>query len=131
LNPVMERSILTRGFQKLTPSAILQDGVYVYKGSFAVPLASAWIDDRHSAELAEKGDLIGALALAERAATLAPKSASTQLQLANVLAQEKQWTLAREHYQLAQQNLIDQRPDLQQEALGSEIQPGIDTMRTK
>lgn len=112
-------------FRKLRPAAILQDGVYVYQGDFAVPLASAWVDVRHSADAAHKGDLKQALTLAQRAVTLAPQSARTQLQLADSLARTKQWDSALEHYRFAQQNLQDQRPDLEQEELGPQIQRGI------
>lgn len=112
-------------FQKLKPVAILQDGVYVYQGNFAVPLASAWVGVRHSADAARRGDLTQALALAQQATTLAPQSARTQLQFADVLAQAKQWDSAREHYRFAQQNLMTQRPDLEQEELGPQIQHGM------
>ncbi len=124
LNPYAE-------FRRLKPVAILQDGVYVYDGRFAVPLASAWVDVRHSAELAGKGDLRQALNLAQQAAALAPESARTQLQLADVLAQEKQWAAALEHYELAQANLLRQRPDLEQEELGPQIQHGMDAARMR
>jgi hypothetical protein len=118
-------------FKRLKPVAILQDGVYVYQGDFAIPLASAWVDVRHSAEFAQKGNLVEALALAQQATTLAPESARTQLQLADVFAQEKQWAAAREHYRLAQQNLAHQRPDLEQEDLGPQIQSGINAALAK
>ncbi len=113
-------------FQTQKPVAILQDGIYVYQGSFSVPLASAWVDVRHSAELVQRGDLQQALTLAQQAATLAPESVRTQLQLADVLAQEKEWASAREHYRLAQENLLKHRPDLEQEELGPQIQHGIE-----
>ena len=118
-------------FQKLKPVAILQDGVYVYQGSFAVPLASAWVDVRNSAEFAQKGDLQQALTLAQQAVALAPESARTQLQLAGVLAQEKQSGLARGHYQLARENLLHQRPDLEQEELGPQIERGLNATQTR
>ncbi|WP_157478396.1 glycosyltransferase family 39 protein [Granulicella tundricola] len=119
------------GFQKLKPTAILQDGVYVYQGSFAVPLASAWVDVRQSAALVQKDELQQALLLAQRAVTLAPQSARTQLQLADVLAAETQWNSAKKHYQLAQENLLNHRPDLEQEELGIRIQNGLDAAVTR
>jgi hypothetical protein len=118
-------------FRNLKPVAILQDGVYVYQGSFAVPLASAWVDVRQSAELARKGELQQALLLAQRAVALAPHSARTQLQLADVLTAETQWSLAKKHYQLAQENLLYHRPDLEQEELGPRIQHGLDVAHTR
>ncbi len=118
-------------FQKLKPVAVPQDGVYVYQGSVAVPLASAWVGVRHSAGFAHKGKLQQALTLAQQAVTLAPESACTQLQLADVLAEEKQWKSSREHYQLAQENLLHQRPDLEQEELGPRIQRGMDAEHSR
>lgn len=118
LNPYEE-------FRKLKPVAILQDGVYVYQGDFAVPLASAWVDIRRSAESAATGSLEQAMTFARQAASLAPASARAQLQLADVLARQKQWSLAEQHYQLAQKNLMQNRPDLEQEELGPQIQLGL------
>jgi len=113
------------GFRNLQPAAILQDGVYVYQGSFAVPLASAWVEVRRSGELARAGQMDEALAHAEEAARLAPGSPRVQLQLADVLATEKRWQEAVEHYRLAQGELLEQRPDLQGEELGPPITQGL------
>ncbi len=112
-------------FRNLAPVAILQDGVYVYRGSFAVPLAAAWVDVRRAAELARSGQSSSAMQLAEEAARLAPQSPRVQLQLASRLAAQQQWPAALEHYQLARQNLAQQRPDLQGEELGPQIESGI------
>ena len=81
-------------FHDLRPTAILQDGVYVYQGTFAVPLASAWVDVSRSGDLARAGQLKEALQVAQTAATLAPDSPRVQLQLASVLAQGQQWSQA-------------------------------------
>ncbi len=112
-------------FRKLQPVAILQDGVYVYRGSFAIPLAAAWVDVRHSGELAQAGQIDQALRLAQQAVTLAPDSPRVQLQLADVLAAQKDWQPAAVHYQLAEQALQAQRPDLQAEELGPPIARGL------
>lgn len=112
-------------FRRLRPVAILQDGVYVYRGTFAVPLASAWVDVRRSGELAAAGHGAEALQLAQEAVRLAPDSPRVQLQLADVLATGKQWPQALTHYQLAQRALALQRPDLQGEELGAPIAAGL------
>ncbi len=112
-------------FRHQKPVAILQDGVYVYQGKFAVPLASAWVDIRHSQDLARAGQTDEALRLAQQAAALAPDSPRSQLQLADTLAAQKQWDEALVHYRLAQTNLQQQRPDLQAEELGPPIQAGL------
>ena len=118
LNPYAE-------FQKLKPVAILQDGVYVYQGSFAVPLAAAWVDIRHSMDATKQGQPGKALILAQEAVALAPQSTRAQLQLADVLAQQKQVSAARLHYLAAEHNLQVERPDLQAEELGPQIQKGL------
>ena len=115
-------------FRSKKPIAILQDGVYVYRGSFAVPLAAAWVDIRQAAELAHSGDVNGAMQLAEEAARLAPESPRMQLQLASLFARQEQWQEALRHYQLARQKLAAQRPDLQGEELGPQIQLGLDSV---
>ncbi|WP_263366875.1 ArnT family glycosyltransferase [Edaphobacter bradus] len=112
-------------FHKLHPVAILQDGVYVYRGTFSVPLASALVDVRRSRELAHAGQIDQALQLAQQAATLAPDSPRVQLQLADVLAMQQQWREAADHYHLAQVALMHQRPDLQAEELGPPIELGL------
>ncbi|MFT4113562.1 glycosyltransferase family 39 protein [Silvibacterium sp.] len=110
-------------FRAMKPIAILQDGVYVYQGTFDVPLASAWVDVHTSGKLEQGGQLDEALQLAQQAVALAPDSPRTQLQIADVLAMKQQWSEAWQHYRLAQNALRQQRPDLQ----GEELQPQIDT----
>ncbi len=112
-------------FHQLKPVAILQDGVYVYRGSFAVPLASAWVALRRSGELARAGQRAQALQLAQQAVTLAPASPRTQLQLADLLAQSHLERDASEHYRLAEAALQQQRPDLQGDELGPAIAHGL------
>jgi 4-amino-4-deoxy-L-arabinose transferase-like glycosyltransferase len=113
------------GFRELRPAAILADGVYVYRGSFPVPLASAWVDVRDSGELAGAGQVDRALDLAQQAASLASDSPRVQLQLANVLAAQQRWQPAADHYQLAEGALLRERPDLQAEELGPLIEEGL------
>jgi 4-amino-4-deoxy-L-arabinose transferase-like glycosyltransferase len=112
-------------FRHQKPVAILQDGVYVYQGKFAVPLASAWVDICRSQDLARAGQTDEAMRLAQQAVTLAPDSPRSQLQLADMLATQKHWDEASAHYRLAQIALQAQRPDLQGEELGPAIQAGL------
>ena len=115
-------------FRNLQPVAILQDGVYVYRGTFAVPLAAAWVDIRSSGDLLRSGQLARAAELAQAAVSLAPESARAQLQLAGVLAAEQQWQGASDHYRLARQNLSQHRPDLEGEELAPQIALGLDAV---
>ena len=102
-------------FRSLKPAAVIEDGVYVYQGRFAIPLASAWVDVRRSGELAKAGQPAAALAIAEQAVQLAAGSAFTQLNLADTLAAQGQWPEALQHYQLADQAARTVRPDLQED----------------
>jgi tetratricopeptide (TPR) repeat protein len=112
-------------FHHQKPVAILQDGIYVYHGKFAVPLASAWVDIHRSQDLAKTGQTAEAMRLAQQAVALAPDSPRSQLQLADMFAAQKQWDEALAHYRLAQTALQAQRPDLQAEELGPPIQAGL------
>ncbi len=113
------------GFQKVKPVAVLQDGVYVYRGRFAVPLAAAWLDVRRSGQMESVGDTTGALQVAQEAVALAPDQAKTQLNLAEMLAKRGAWNEARVHYELAGQWLQANRPELEEEADGPAIRAGL------
>ncbi len=73
-------------FRGMKPVAVIQDGIDVYQGRFAVPLASALVDVRKSGELNKAGQSKAALDMASQAVALAPGSAIAQLNLADLLA---------------------------------------------
>lgn len=112
-------------FRGVTPAAVIQGGINVYQGRFAVPLASALVDVRRSGELDQRGETQGALNVAARAVDLAPGSAITQLNLADLLAAQKQWDRALSHYQAADVLTRTVRPDLQEEDLLPKITAGL------
>ena len=112
-------------FRNIKPVAIIQDGVYVYRGTFALPLASAWVDVRKSKELAKIGNDEASLATAQQAVQLAPHSAITQLNLAGVWSRRKDWSKAIEHYKAALQALESNRPALQEDEYGPAIREGL------
>ncbi|WP_419804424.1 glycosyltransferase family 39 protein [Terriglobus sp.] len=112
-------------FHALKPVAILQDGVYVYQGRFAVPLAASWYQVRESRDLARAGRNAQSLQAAQTAVDLAPESPRAQLQLADRLAAQALWLQALEHYRLAQRDLEHQRPDLQGDELGPALAKGL------
>ncbi len=118
-------------FRGLHPAAVIEHGVNVYQGRFAVPLASALIDVRTSGELAHAGQLQPALDLATRAATLAPTSAITQLNLAERLAATAQWPEALLHYQTANHLVQTIRPDLEESYLQPAITTGLTSTQTR
>jgi hypothetical protein len=74
-------------FQKLTPTAVIENGVFVFDGHFGIPLASA-LDHVTQAQILEaNGQLEQALAEAQIAAQLAPDSVRTQGELGHILIQ--------------------------------------------
>ena len=112
-------------FRGIKPSAILQDGVYVFQGDFAVPLASAWVDVRRSSDLAKAGEAQAALAIARQAVSLAPNSTRTQLNLANMLAGQGEWKDALAHYRLAQHWMQTNRPELEEDDFAQFVSDGL------
>jgi len=112
-------------FRDLKPIATIQHGVYVYQGTFAVPLMSALVDVRKTRELAAAHHPTEALAMAQQAVALAPDSAITQMNLADVLASQNNWPEARTHYALAGQLARTIRPELQDEDMVPRSDAGI------
>ncbi len=104
-------------FRALRPVALLQHGVAVYQGQFAVPLAAALVDVRRTGELKATGDLAGALRVAQAAAALAPGSATVQLNLADMLGAAGDWKPALDHYVLADSLARRIRPELEEDLL--------------
>lgn len=72
-------------FQRLRPSAVIDNGVFVFDGHFDVPLASALNHVTKSQQLADRGLPQEALAELQAAAALAPRSARVQVALGTML----------------------------------------------
>jgi Dolichyl-phosphate-mannose-protein mannosyltransferase len=72
-------------FQKLRPTAVIDDGVFVFTGHFDTSLASALNHVGKVWHLAESGDLDGALAEARAAVATAPNSVRAQASLGDML----------------------------------------------
>jgi hypothetical protein len=103
-------------FRAVKPVAVLQEGVYVYRGRFAVPLMSALVDVRRTGELVQAGQPEAALGVAEQAVALAPDAAATQINLADILASHQRWSEALGHYQRAGELARTIRPELEDES---------------
>jgi 4-amino-4-deoxy-L-arabinose transferase-like glycosyltransferase len=116
-------------FRGMKPTAVIQHGVNVYRGSFAVPLASALVAVRASGDLAKAGQMQAALDAANQAVQLAPDSATAQLNLAATLAGQAQWRSALEHYQAAETLARTIRPSLQADLL-PQIAAGLTAARS-
>ncbi len=117
-------------FRAARPVAVIQHGVYVYRGRFAVPLMAALVEVRRSAELAKQGQTETALALAAQAVALAPNSAIAQLNLADLAAAQHRWSQAGAHYRAADSLARAIRPDLQADLL-PRITAGLAAVRSR
>jgi tetratricopeptide (TPR) repeat protein len=106
-------------FRKVKPTAVIQHSVYVFDGTFAVPLAAALVEARDASKLADAGQKDAALAKAEDAARLAPWSGQVQATLGDVLLKDGKKAEALQAYETALQIEETVRPDLQvEEAVG-------------
>jgi hypothetical protein len=102
-------------FWKVKPTAVIEHGVYVFDGTFAVPLAAALVEARDASKLADAGQLDAALKKAEDAARLAPWSGQVQATLGDVLAANGKKVEALQAYETALQIEESVQPDLQEE----------------
>lgn len=69
------------GFVDVKPDAEIEDGVLVYRGTFAVPLAAALEPIVQAKRLLKSGDAAGAEAKAKEAVAVAPGSFDAQMEL--------------------------------------------------
>jgi tetratricopeptide (TPR) repeat protein len=72
-------------FQQLKPSAVIQNGVYVFEGHFAIPAAAAIGHMQKAADFLAAKRLDDALAEAQAAVSLAPDSVRANVLLGDVL----------------------------------------------
>ncbi len=112
-------------FRGLKPVAVIQGGVDVYRGRFAVPLASALVEVRRSGELAKAGQGDAALRLGMDAVRLAPGSAIVQLNAAERLANAGRWGEALDRYIVADDLVKTVRPELEEGYLQPAITEGM------
>ena len=102
-------------FWKVKPTAVIQHSVYVYDGTFQVPLAAALVEARDASNLADAGQVDAALAKAEDAVRLAPWSGQVQAALGDVLSANGKKAEALSAYETALGIEKRVRPDLQEE----------------
>ena len=102
-------------FWRVKPSAVIQHSVYVYDGTFSVPLAAALVEAHDASKLADAGQKDVALAKAEDAVRLAPWSGQVQATLGDVLLADGKKAEALQAYETALQIEETVRPDLQEE----------------
>jgi hypothetical protein len=100
-------------FQRIKPTAVIEDGVFVYDGKFEIPLASARNHVTQSQLAIRSGQLERALSEARTAVELAPDSVTAQTQLGEVLSQLKRPEEAHQAFQRALASAQSVHPEFQ------------------
>ncbi len=88
-------------FRHIKPTAVIDYGVDVYDGHFAIPLAAGLNHAQKASDLLKAKQLDVALAEAQTAVELAPQSVNTQATLGDVLTAMGRKDEARVHYEKA------------------------------
>jgi 4-amino-4-deoxy-L-arabinose transferase-like glycosyltransferase len=100
-------------FQRVQPTTVLENGLFVYDGHFEIPLASA-LNHVTRAQLAVQGNrLQDALVEAEAAVALAPGSVQAQAELGDILRRLQRHEEARQAFQIALTAAQTVRPEFQ------------------
>ena len=102
-------------FWRVKPTAVIQHSVYVFDGTFAVPLAAALVEAQDASKLADAGEVEAALVKAREAVRLAPWSGQVQATLGDVLLKAGKKAEALQAYETALGIEETVRPDLQEE----------------
>lgn len=102
------------GFRELKPVAFVQDGVFVFEGRFAVPLASALLYVQRSTAALAQGDIAEALRQAEAGERIAPGFVQTELALGDAEAAAGNSTVARAAYARAGEKMATMEPEAQE-----------------
>ena len=108
-------------FKSLKPTAVIDRGVFVFDGTFHLPLGAAIGKVQKARNLVEQQQLDQALAEAQAAIALAPDSIQTQLALGDVLLAMGQPQQARVNYEKALELAKTIEPEFQIRSL-----PGIE-----
>jgi tetratricopeptide (TPR) repeat protein len=108
-------------FRGVKPTAVIEHGLDVYDGSFAVPLMSALVQAHEAETLLAAGKIQAALSKAQAAEVLAPRAVSVQSALGDVLAKMGRRPEALRHYRAALQAAKEIEPELQKDSV-----PGLE-----
>jgi hypothetical protein len=106
-------------FQRIKPTAVIEDGVFVYDGKYQIPLASARNHVTQSQLAIRSGQLERALSEAQLAVELAPDSAPAQTQLGEVLSQLKRPEEAHQAFHRALASAQSVHPEFQSGAIAA------------
>jgi hypothetical protein len=108
-----------QSFMSVTPTAFIQDGIFVFNGSFDLPLAAALSHMQQSTALlnaqdipaAKAQDIPGAIREATLATTLAPGAVQPEIALGDAQAAANNKPAAREAYDRAATTIQTMDPD--------------------
>jgi tetratricopeptide (TPR) repeat protein len=103
-----------REFEKLPPDARIQDGVFVYEGTFHVPLASALSYVQQSAALLKEKRFDDALSAAEQGVAIEPDAVQTQMALGDAFVALGRTDEARAAYSKAMDVVRTMEPGAQE-----------------
>jgi hypothetical protein len=101
-------------FRGLKPTAFVQDGMFVFDGRFAVPLASALAHVQRSEVALKKGDVAGGLREAEVGEQIAPGFVQTEMALGDAEVAAGQKAEARVAYGRAAVKIETMEPGAQE-----------------
>jgi hypothetical protein len=99
------------------PDAFIQDGIFVYNGTFTLPLASALSHVQRSAALLKAHALPQAIAEAQQAETIAPGTVQAELALGDALAANRDKAAANQAYGRAVVTIRTMQPEARDEWL--------------
>jgi hypothetical protein len=100
-------------FQRLSPTAVIEHGVFVFDGHFEIPLASALNHVTQAQLLEQSGHLDQAFAEAQIAVALAADSVQTQAALGSLLVKLNRPDDARQAFQQALTQATTVHPEMQ------------------
>lgn len=101
-------------FMGLKPDAVIDDGIFVYHGTYTVPLAAAIEPTLRSTRLLKRGDVAGAVDEAKNAVQVAPMSFDAQMQLGKAEARAGQSADARAAFENALALVATMEPSAQE-----------------
>ncbi len=107
-------------FRGIKPTKLIDGGLWVFDGKFAVPLASALVQAQQAQNLLKAGQTDAALMKAEAAETLAPEAVSVQVAMGDVLKAQGDKADALTHYENALHDAETIEPALQ-----ADLVPGL------
>jgi 4-amino-4-deoxy-L-arabinose transferase-like glycosyltransferase len=103
-----------RNFEDLKPVARIQDGVFVYEGTFQVPLASSLSFVQESDARLKAKDFAGAVAAAQQAVSIAPEGFQPLLALGDALEASGRGSEAKAVYERALEVVKTMEPEAQE-----------------